>query len=105
LGYLKQFFKKMGFEKLRFRPSYFPYTEPSLEIDFYIPEKNKWLELGGAGIFRPEVTIPLLGEHVPVLAWGPGFDRILTDYYQIKDLRELYKNNLTQLRKIKWWMK
>jgi len=105
LGYLKQFFKKMGFENIRLRPSYFPYTEPSVEIDVWHPEKKEWLELGGAGIFRPEVTIPLLGEHIPVLAWGPGFDRILMNYYDIKDLRELYKNDLTQLRKIKFWMK
>ena len=105
LGYLKQFFKKMGFEKIRFRPGYFPYTEPSVEIDVWHPERKIWLELGGAGMFRPEVTIPLLGENVPVLAWGPGFDRILMDYYKIKDLRELYKNNLDQLRKIKFWIK
>jgi len=105
LGYLKEFFKKMGFEKVRFRPSYFPYTEPSVEIDVYHPEKKLWLELGGAGIFRPEVTIPLLGEHIPVLAWGPGFDRTLMDYYQIKDLREMYKNDLGHLRKIKSWLK
>mgnify|MGYP001185677491 FL=1 len=102
LGYLKQFFKKMGFEKVRFRPAYFPYTEPSVEIDVFHPGKKVWLELGGAGIFRPEVVIPLLGENIPVLAWGPGFDRILMDYYEIKDLRELYKNNLTQLRKMKF---
>jgi phenylalanyl-tRNA synthetase alpha chain len=105
LGYLKQFFGKMGFEKIRFRPSYFPYTEPSVEIEIWHPEKKIWLELGGAGIFRPEVTIPLLGEYVPVLAWGPGFDRMLMDYYEIKDLRELYKNNIEQLRKMKFWMK
>tara|TARA_Y100000310_G_scaffold17671_1_gene17434 strand:- start:3533 stop:5041 length:1509 start_codon:yes stop_codon:yes gene_type:complete len=105
LGYLKQFFNKMGFEKIRFRPAYFPYTEPSVEIDFYHKEKKVWLELGGAGIFRPEVVIPLLGENIPVLAWGPGFDRILMDYYEIKDLRELYKNNINQLRKMKSWVK
>lgn len=105
LGYLKQFFKKMGFEKIRFSPAYFPYTEPSVEINVWHPEKKRWLELGGAGMFRPEMTIPLLGEHIPVLAWGPGFDRTLMDYYEIKDLRELYKNNLAQLRKIKYWMK
>jgi len=105
LGYLKEFFKKMGFDKLRFRPAYFPYTEPSIEIDFWHPEKKVWLELGGAGMFRPEVVIPLLGENIPVLAWGPGFDRILMNYYGIKDLRELYKNDLTQLRKMKFWMK
>jgi len=105
LGYLKQFFKKMGFDKIRMRPAYFPYTEPSVEIDIWNPEKKTWLELGGAGIFRPEVTIPLLGENIPVLAWGPGFDRILMDYYNIKDLRELYKNDITKLRKMKFWIK
>ncbi len=105
LGYLKQFFKKMGFEKVRFRPAYFPYTEPSVEIDVFNPEKKVWLELGGAGIFRPEVTIPLLGKNIPVLAWGPGFDRTLMEYYEIKDLRELYKNDLTKLRKMKFRMK
>jgi len=105
LGYLKQFFKKMGFEKVRFRPAYFPYTEPSVEIDVFHPEKKVWFELGGAGIFRPEVTIPLFGENIPVLAWGPGFDRTLMDYYKIKDLRELYKNDITKLRKMKFWIK
>ena len=105
LGYLKAFFEKMGFKKIRIRPSYFPYTEPSVEIDVWHPEKKIWLELGGAGIFRPEVTIPLFGEYIPVLAWGPGFDRMLMDYYEIKDLRELYKNNISQLRKMKFWIK
>lgn len=105
LGYLKIFFKKMGFEKIRFSPAYFPYTEPSVEIHVYHKEKKVWLELGGAGIFRPEVTIPLFGKHIPILAWGPGFDRILMDYYEIKDLRDLYENDLNKLRKMKFWMK
>jgi phenylalanyl-tRNA synthetase alpha chain len=105
LGYLKQFYKKMGFEKIRFRPAYFPYTEPSVEVDVWHPEKKVWLELGGAGIFRPEVSVSLLGKNIPILAWGQGVDRIIMDYYKIKDLRELYKNDLTQLRKIKFWMK
>lgn len=105
LGYLKEFYKKMGFDKVKFIPSYFPYTEPSLEIYAYHKDKKIWLELGGAGIFRPEVVVPLLGEYIPVLAWGPGFDRSLMDYYGIKDLRELYSNNLAQLRKIKPWLK
>jgi len=105
LGYLKQFFNKMGFEKIRFTPAYFPYTEPSVEIHWWHPEKKIWLELGGAGIFRPEVTEALLGKAIPVLAWGPGFDRILMDYYKIKDLRELYKNDISQLRKMKFWIK
>jgi len=104
LGYLKQFFEKMGYEKVRFRPAYFPYTEPSVEIDAYVPEKKSWIELGGAGIFRPEVVKPLLRKDIPVLAWGPGFDRILMNYYQIKDIRDLYKNDLKQLKEIKEWV-
>jgi phenylalanyl-tRNA synthetase alpha chain len=98
LGYLKEFYKKMGFEKLRFRPSFFPYTEPSLEIDAFHPEKKIWLEIGGAGIFRPEVVYPLLGKNVPVLAWGPGFDRIMMLVNEISDLREVYKNDIQILR-------
>jgi phenylalanyl-tRNA synthetase alpha chain len=105
LGYLKEFYKKMGFEKIRFTPAYFPYTEPSVEIAAYHPEKKIWLELGGAGIFRPEVTAPLLGKSIPVLAWGQGFDRIITDYYKIKDLREMYSNNLKSLREKEKWIK
>ena len=104
-GYLKEFFKKMGFPKARFRPAYFPYTEPSVEIDVYHPVHKKWIELGGAGIFRPEVVIPLLGKDIPVLAWGPGLDRIITDYYNITDIRDLYKNNIKQLREIKAWLR
>lgn len=105
LGYLKLFYEKMGFKEIRFTPSYFPYTEPSVEVSVYHPEKKQWLELGGAGIFRPEVTIPLLGEYYPVLAWGQGFDRIIIDYYKIQDLRELYSNDLKQLRDQKPWIK
>lgn len=105
LGYLKEFFGKMGFEKARFRPAYFPYTEPSVEIDVYHPGHGKWIELGGAGVFRPEVVIPLLGRDVPVLAWGPGFDRIIMDYYKITDIRDLYRNDLKQLREMKLWLR
>jgi phenylalanyl-tRNA synthetase alpha chain len=101
LGYLKEFYRKIGYEKIRITPAYFPYTEPSLEIHAYHPEKKVWLELGGAGIFRPEVTIPLLGTPIPVLAWGPGFDRLLLLTHGIKDFREINKNNLKQLKEIK----
>ncbi|MEK6898686.1 MAG: phenylalanine--tRNA ligase subunit alpha [Nanoarchaeota archaeon] len=98
LGFLREFYKKMGFNKIRFRPSFFPYTEPSVEIDVFHEGKQKWLELGGAGMFRPEVTFPLLGKSTPVLAWGQGLDRIIMDKYKIQDLRELYANDLKKMR-------
>ena len=105
LGYLKEFFTKMGFEKVRFRPAYFPYCEPNVEIEVYHPVHKKWIELGGAGIFRPEVVKPLLGFECPVLAWGPGFDRMIMDYYRINDIRELYKNDLKQIKESKVWLR
>lgn len=105
LGYLLQFFKKMGYEKIRVRPAYFPYTEPSLEIDFFHSVHKKWVELVGAGMFRPEVTIPVFGKHIPVLAWGLGFDRVIMEYFDINDFREMYANNINKLREIKFWNK
>lgn len=105
LGYLKEFYKKMGFEKIKFFPTFYAFTEPSVEIQVFHPEKKEWVELGGAGIFRPEVTIPLLGKKIPVLAWGQGFDRIIMDYYNIKDLREMYSNDIKALREKKVWLK
>ena len=104
-GYLTQFYKKMGYEKVRMRPAHFPYTEPSLEVDVFHPIKKEWVELGGAGIFRPEVVIPLLGFDCPVLAWGQGMGRIISEYWKITDIRELYKNDVKQLREMKMWLR
>jgi len=92
LGILKEFYRKLGFEKIRFRPSFFPYTEPSLEIEVYFEEKKQWLELGGAGIFRPEVSIPLAGVY-PVLAWGLSLERPLMLALELDDIRTFYKND------------
>ena len=105
LGYLIEFYKKMGYEKVRVRPGYFPYTEPSLEIDIFHPIKKQWIELGGAGMFRPEVTIPIFGKHIPVLAWGQGFERSIMDFFNIHDMRDMYKNDINKLRKMKIWNK
>ncbi len=104
-GYLREFYKKMGYDKIRMRPAHFPYTEPSLEVDIFHPIKKQWVELGGAGIFRPEVVKPLLGFDCPVLAWGQGMGRIITEYWNISDIRDLYKNDMQQLREIKTWIK
>lgn len=61
--------------------------------------------LFGAGMFRPEVVKPLMGVDVPVLAWGPGFDRIVMRHYGINNIRQLYSNDVGQLRETPIWVK
>jgi len=104
IGYLKNFFAKLGFPDARVRPAHFPYTEPSAEVDVWHPKKKKWVELGGSGIFRPEVVQPLLGKAVPVLAWGLGLERSIMEYYKLDDIRDIYRNDLKMLREMKVWM-
>ena len=97
LGLLATFYKKMGFPSIRFRPGYFPYTEPSVEVEVYMPEHG-WLELGGAGIFREEVTKPV-GVEYPVLAWGLGIGRLAMLSLGLTDIRDLYRSDIDWLRK------
>ena len=92
---LKTFYKKMGYPEVRVRPAYFPYTEPSLEVE--VKWRGKWLELGGAGIFRPEVTEPLGIKH-PVCAWGMGLERLAMLVLGLDDIRQLYISDLEWLR-------
>jgi len=96
LGVLKEFYAKMGFEEVRFRPGYFPYTEPSVEPEVFIDGLG-WVELGGAGVFRREVTAPFGIEH-PVLAWGLGVSRVAMLKLGLKDLRLLYQSDMEWLR-------
>ena len=105
LGYLELFFKKLGYEKVRVRPAHFPYTEPSVEVDGWHPTKKQWVELGGAGMFRPEVTKTLIGKETPVLAWGLGMERGISEYFGITDIRQLYDNDIKRLREQKKWVK
>ena len=104
-GYLKLFFRKMGYPDARIRPAHFPYTEPSCEVDVWHPVHKQWIELGGAGIFRPEVVVPLLGKDIPVLAWGLGLERMIAEYYKFTDIRDLYANDIKKLRETKVWMR
>lgn len=101
LSILKTFYNEMGFEKVRFRPAYFPYTEMSVEPEIFFEEKGEWVELGGAGIFRPEVVMPLLGFDCPVLAWGLGLDRVVALKLGMNDIRDLYISDLKWLRESK----
>jgi len=95
VGILKDFYHQMGFEEIRFRPGYFPYTEPSMEVEVFW--QGKWLELGGSGIFRPEVTEPL-GIKYPVLAWGLGLERLVMLRLGLTDIRDLYISDIDWLR-------
>jgi phenylalanyl-tRNA synthetase alpha chain len=96
-GVLKEFYKRMGIPKIRIRPGYFPYTEPSLEVE--ILWNGQWMELGGAGVFRPEVTEPL-GVKEPVLAWGLGLERLAMLIYGLDDIRDIYVSDMDWLKKV-----
>ncbi len=96
LGILREFYHRMGFTGVRFKPSYYPYTEPSLDAEVYV-EGIGWIEMGGAGVFREEVTAPL-GITCPVLAWGLGVSRIAMLRLGLKDLRLLHKSDVAFLR-------
>ena len=98
LGVLKEFYKKLGFE-VRFRPAYFPYTYLSTETEIYLEEKESWIELGGAGMFRPEVLKPL-GINQPALAFGLGIERLAMIRYDVEDIRMLYKSDIKWLREL-----
>jgi len=98
MGTLKEFYSKLGLEKVQFWPSYFPYTEPSVQSTVYVPELKAWIELCGMGVFRPEVTKPL-GIKYPVLAWGGGLERIIMLKLGVEDIRDLYRNDLGWIRR------
>lgn len=97
LGYLKTFAVEVFHaEDVKFAPSYFPFTEPSVELYAKIPERG-WAEVGGAGMFRPEM-LKALNVDVPVMAWGLGIDRLAMLTVGVNDIRELYSQNLKFLR-------
>ncbi|MEM0381579.1 MAG: phenylalanine--tRNA ligase subunit alpha [Nitrososphaerota archaeon] len=96
MGLIREFYSRLGLKKVRFRPSYFPYTEPSAEVDVYVERRGSWVELGGMGIFRPEVTLPLEVSE-PVLAWGLGLERLALLLLDVNDARILYQNDLRWL--------
>jgi len=93
LGLLRLFAYEVARAKeVRFVPAYFPFTEPSVEVHMRHPSLG-WVELGGAGIFRPEVS-KALGVDAPVIAWGLGLDRMAMMALCKNDIRHLFTNNL-----------
>ena len=99
MGLQKEFYSKMGIKRIKFWPTFFPYTEPSLQSMVYNEKLEKWVELFGMGILRPEVTVPL-DIKTPVLAWGGGLERIAMLRFGLNDVRELYGNKLSWLRSV-----
>jgi phenylalanyl-tRNA synthetase alpha chain len=99
MGLQKEFYAKLGVKRIKFWPTFFPYTEPSLQSMVYNEKLQKWVELFGMGIFRPEVTKPL-GIKNPVLAWGGGLERIAMLRFGLDNVRELYGNKLAWLRSV-----
>ena len=100
-GLLKLFAKELAdADEVKVVPSYFPFTEPSAQLMAKHPELG-WIELAGAGIFRPELVKPLVGKEMPVIAWGVGLDRLAMFKLGIKDIRLLFSHDLEFLRNAK----
>jgi phenylalanyl-tRNA synthetase alpha chain len=97
LGLLKMFAEEVAMAKeVKYVPGFFPFTEPSVEVHIKHPALG-WFELGGSGIFRPEVTEPM-GIKVPVLAWGLGIDRMAMTSMGLRDIRDLFSNSIEDVR-------
>ncbi|MFH0815853.1 MAG: phenylalanine--tRNA ligase subunit alpha [Methanobacteriota archaeon] len=94
-GMLAEFLERLGCKEWRVRPSYYPYTEPSMDCE--VNFAGRWMELGGSGIFRPEVTAPFGIKH-PVIAWGFGLERLAMVTYGVDDMRKLYMSDIDWLK-------
>ena len=88
--------------KIRFRPSYFPFTEPSAEVDI-LSKDGKWLEILGCGIVNPKVleNCGINSNNYSGLAFGLGIERIAMLKHEVKDIRNFYKSNLDFLAQFK----
>lgn len=90
IGFMEDFFGKMGVTNLRFKAAYNPYTEPSMEIFAYHKGLGKWVEIGNSGMFRPEMLEPMgLPKNLRVLGWGLSLERPTMIKYGVSNIREL----------------
>ena len=103
IGFLSEFLERLGFKEYKFRPAYFPFTEPSIEG--YVKVKDVWMEVLGAGLFRPEVLHPM-GIDYPVAAWGMGIERLAMALYELADIRMLYSDDtkIIEYMPVRWWL-
>ena len=96
-GTLEYFVKEMFGKgtKMRFRPSYFPFTEPSAEVDIWNDKLNQWMEILGCGMVNPNVLANVGYDNTKYqgFAFGMGIERIAMIKYGIKDIRLFYQND------------
>lgn len=97
LSILETFVKKLGIEKVMFKPAYFPFTCPSAE-GYIWHEKLGWVEFVGCGVFRPEVTYPAGVRECKVLAFGMGLDRLAMTLLEIDDIRLIHARDVEKLK-------
>ncbi|CAA0807617.1 Probable phenylalanine--tRNA ligase alpha subunit [Striga hermonthica] len=105
IGVLIDFFSRLGMSKIKFKPAYNPYTEPSMEIFSYHEGLQKWVEVGNSGMFRPEMLLPMgLPEDVQVIAWGLSLERPTMILYGIDNIRDLFghKVDLDLIKRIRF---
>ncbi len=102
MGFLAEFARQLGFREVKFKPAYFPFTEPSVEA-YVKHETLGWIEIAGSGLFRPEMLIPMGYDYprVQALAWGIGIGRLAMIRLGLDDIRELHSQNLEYLRRAK----
>uniref|UniRef100_A0A182FAI0 phenylalanine--tRNA ligase n=1 Tax=Anopheles albimanus TaxID=7167 RepID=A0A182FAI0_ANOAL len=90
IGTFNAFFNKLGITELEYKPTFNPYTEPSMEIFCFHPGLQRWIEVGNSGMFRPELLRPLgVPEGVNVIAWGLSLERPTMIKYGLNNIRDL----------------
>ena len=87
--------------RFRLRPSFFPFTEPSAEVDVWFPDRNKWIELGGCGMVHPNVLKSVNIDPAEYSGWAFGFgiERIAMRKYGVADIRDFVQNDVRFLRR------
>lgn len=90
MGFMEEFFRQLGIHRVKYKPAYNPYTEPSMEVFGYHEEMKKWMEIGNSGLFRPEMLLPMgYPEDVRVIGWGISLERPVMIDRQISNIRDL----------------
>ena len=102
IEFMRKFFEDDSLQ-VRFRASFFPFTEPSAEIDIYFTKSGKWLEVGGCGMVHPNVLayMKIDADEYSGFAFGFGIDRLAMLKYGITDLRLMFENDLDFLTQFK----